>query len=197
MDVTRRALAGGGTKDNSIPATLPTGSARPPPRRKQSRCACSSIQFRKRKDWKQGPQFELTKEDAVHMQLQALMDNNKPFADHGIEVLYRFASFDPFQRSNYFGRMTDLGQFERFRRMFHSAAFKPLLGHTQHSLLSTLQVSEHRWRQRVWVQGYRDFEQGTYSFNLVQRFGGRYDGIWFTESLHADACADGGPRDVC
>ena len=57
--------------------------------RRSSRCACSSIQFRKRKDWKLGPQFELTKEDAVQMQLQALQENNQPFVDHGIEVLYR------------------------------------------------------------------------------------------------------------
>lgn len=54
------------------------------------------------------------------------------------------------------------------------------------------QVSEFRWRQRVWVKGFREFEEGTYSFNLVQSFGGRYDGIWFTESLHADACNEPG-----
>ena len=40
---------------------------------------------------------------AVHPQMQALRDNNVPRVDHGIEVLYRFAAFDPFQRSHYFG----------------------------------------------------------------------------------------------
>jgi hypothetical protein len=38
-----------------------------------------------------------------HVVLQALRDNNVPRVDHGIEVLYRFAAFDPFQRSHYFG----------------------------------------------------------------------------------------------
>jgi hypothetical protein len=35
--------------------------------------------------------------------LQALQLNNMPYANHGIEVLYRFARFDPFCRSEYFG----------------------------------------------------------------------------------------------
>ncbi len=34
---------------------------------------------------------------------QSLRENNKPYADHGVEVLYRFANFDPFQRAKYFG----------------------------------------------------------------------------------------------
>lgn len=35
-------------------------------------------------------------------------------------VMYRFAAFDPFERSKFFGRSFDLGQFERFRRVFHT-----------------------------------------------------------------------------
>lgn len=30
-----------------------------------------------------------------------------------VQVLYKFANFDPFARSSYFGRSLDLGQFER------------------------------------------------------------------------------------
>jgi hypothetical protein len=41
--------------------------------------------------------------DGVHVVLQALRDSNVPRVDYGIEVLYRFAAFDPFQRSHYFG----------------------------------------------------------------------------------------------
>ena len=35
--------------------------------------------------------------------MQALQINNDPWVDHGVEVLYRFAAFDPFERSTYFG----------------------------------------------------------------------------------------------
>ena len=34
---------------------------------------------------------------------QALQCNNEPSRDHGVEVLYRFADFDPFARCWYFG----------------------------------------------------------------------------------------------
>lgn len=87
-----------------------------------------SFRPRKRSDWQIGPSFELSGEQAVLTQLevsdtwqaspveadgdalvtkgsalQALQRNNDPSPDHGIEVLYRFANFDPFTRSNYFG----------------------------------------------------------------------------------------------
>lgn len=46
-----------------------------------------------------GPCSDYSREQAIQMQLQALRDNDKPYFDHGIEVLYRFANIDPFQRS--------------------------------------------------------------------------------------------------
>ncbi len=56
--------------------------------------------------------------------LQALAANNKPYPDHGIEVAYRFAGFDPFARSQYFGISLDLGQFERYRRIFYTPLYR-------------------------------------------------------------------------
>ena len=51
--------------------------------------------------------IRLIPELAQHMKrffaLQSLQVNNTPYRDHGIEVLYRFADFDPFQRTRYFG----------------------------------------------------------------------------------------------
>ncbi|THG04080.1 hypothetical protein TEA_025402 [Camellia sinensis var. sinensis] len=49
-------------------------------------------------------------EEAVQCQLDALMFNDQPRPDYGIEVMYRFAGFDPFERSTYFGPFFDLGQ---------------------------------------------------------------------------------------
>ena len=49
------------------------------------------------------------------------------------------------------------------------------------------QVSELQWRQRVRIQGYKG-DAGIFEFMMTQRFGGRYDGIWFTEQLVADDC---------
>jgi hypothetical protein len=76
---------------------------------------------------------------------QALQANDQPRYDHGIEVMYRFANFDPFQRSRYFGKSFDLGQFERFRRIMHIPAYTPLLNHESWQVLSTLKVCLSSW----------------------------------------------------
>eukprot|EP00270_Netrium_digitus_P006398 TRINITY_DN1885_c0_g1_i3.p2 TRINITY_DN1885_c0_g1~~TRINITY_DN1885_c0_g1_i3.p2 ORF type:complete len:240 (+),score=28.23 TRINITY_DN1885_c0_g1_i3:34-720(+) len=128
-----------------------------------------------------GPSLEFSAEDAVEAQLSALKTNDVPYADHGIEVMYRFAGFDPFERSRYFGRQFDLGQFERFRRIFHHSTYRAFLGHTESRVLSTFFINE-----RVWVRGVRPGEEETFEFTLVQRVGGSWDGIWFTESVVHD-----------
>jgi len=133
-----------------------------------------------------GPTFDLTAEQVVLVQLNALQENDTPYADHGVEVMYRFAGFDPFKRSEYFGPMFDLGQFERFRRILHHASFRVLLHHTDRRILSSLFLTEHRYKQRVWVVGARPGEEEIYELTLVQRVGGNWDGCWLTESLRHD-----------
>lgn len=147
-----------------------------------------------RKSAKLAPSFLLTREDAVVAQLKALMHNNFPTNDHGIEVMYRFAGFDPWERSTYFGgpgsRALDLGQFERFRRLFYTSCYTTLLNHTEHEFLSSLEVDEGVWKSRVLVKnGYRK-EENTYEFTMTQRFGGKYDGVWYCTQLTCDGCCD-------
>lgn len=52
---------------------------------------------------------------------------------------------------------------------------------------SSLELDERTWKARVHIikRGGRE-EARTYEFTLVQRLGGVYDGIWFTQSLIAD-----------
>ncbi|XP_062164326.1 uncharacterized protein LOC133871008 isoform X3 [Alnus glutinosa] len=57
-----------------------------------------------------GPRLNFSAEEAVQCQLDALKYNDQPRQDYGIEVMYRFAGFDPFERSTYFGPFFDLGQ---------------------------------------------------------------------------------------
>ncbi|KAK8465494.1 hypothetical protein PHAVU_009G096100 [Phaseolus vulgaris] len=125
-------------------------------------------------------------EDAVHYQLEALKNNDQPREDYGIEVMYRFAGFDPFERSTYFGPFFDLGQFERFRRIFHHSTYRVLLGHKERKIMSTLFVEENKYKQRVWFRGSRPEEEEIFQFTMVQRVGGCWDGYWLTESLLHD-----------
>ncbi|KAK9682004.1 hypothetical protein RND81_10G043200 [Saponaria officinalis] len=125
-------------------------------------------------------------EEAVSHQLDALKYNDQPHQDYGIEVMYRFAGFDPFERSTYFGPHFDLGQFERFRRIFHHSSYRVLLGHKERKILSSLWVKENHFKQRVWVRGTRPAEEEIFEFTMLQRLGGSWDGYWLTESVHHD-----------
>lgn len=136
------------------------------------------------------PQLSLSKEEAIVAQIKALQHNNFPYTDHGIEVLYRFANFSPWERSHYFGRSLDLGQFERFRRIFYTSCYSPLLGLTKYEFLSSLELSEESWRARILVTNDYRKEERTYEFTMKQRVGGRYDGVWFCHSLICDGCDD-------
>lgn len=146
-----------------------------------------------------GPSYGLTWEQAIEVQLAALRKNDRDdtgarHPDHGIEVLYRFADFSPFERARYFGRSLDLGQFERFRRVMHSPHYRPLLNHAHATTLSTLKLSERCWRARILVaasdggssSGLVPAEERVYEVTMVQRLGGVYDGWWFTSQLVAE-----------
>ncbi|KAK4741708.1 hypothetical protein SAY87_025296 [Trapa incisa] len=139
-----------------------------------------------------GPRLNFTAEEAVQHQLDSLKFNDQPRQDYGIEVMYRFAGFDPFERSTYFGPFFDLGQFERFRRIFHHSAYRVLLGHRDRRILSSLFAKENQYKQRIWVQGARPEEEGIFEFTMVQRVGGSWDGYWLTESLLHDGNAFSG-----
>ncbi|KAJ6816798.1 uncharacterized protein M6B38_415850 [Iris pallida] len=133
-----------------------------------------------------GPRLNFSAEQAVECQLDALKFNDQPRQDYGVEVMYRFAGFDPFERSTYFGPFFDLGQFERFRRIFHHSTYRVLLGHKERKVLSSLWVKENRFKRRVWIQGSRPEEEEVFQFTMVQKIGGSWDGYWLTESVLHD-----------
>ncbi|KAK8340529.1 hypothetical protein V6Z11_A08G107500 [Gossypium hirsutum] len=120
-----------------------------------------------------GPRLTFSAEEAVQHQLDALKYNDQPRQDYGIEVMYRFAGFDPFERSTYFGPFFDLGQFERFRRIFHHSSYRVLLGHKERKILSSLFVKENQFKQRVWILGSRPNEDEIFEFTMVQLVFGR------------------------
>ncbi|XAR70933.1 hypothetical protein NMG60_11027978 [Bertholletia excelsa] len=130
-----------------------------------------------------GPRLEFGAEEAVSCQLDALMLNNQPRLDNGIEVMYQFARIDPFGLSTYFGRFVDLGKFESFRRVFHHSSYRVLLGHKERKILSSLYINENQYKQRVWICGSRPEEEEIFQFTMIQRIGGSWDGYWLTESL--------------
>lgn len=137
------------------------------------------------------PSYFLTREQALEAQLKALKANNFPINDHGIEVLYRFAGIDPWSRSTYFGgRSLDLGQFERFRRIWYTKCYITLVNHSEHDLISSLEVSEDLWKARVHVENEYRKEEATYEFTFQRQLGGLKDGAWYCTQLRCDGCDD-------
>lgn len=143
---------------------------------------------RPKKPSKLEPSFWLSREDALEAQLKALQHNNFPHHDAGIEALYRFAAFDPFARTNYFGVNLDLGQFERFRRIFYTPYYVTLLNLSAWEVTSSLEVSDRLWVARVHVDNSYRKEGRDYQFAMERRLGGRYDGVWYCAKLLAEGC---------
>lgn len=79
-----------------------------------------------------------------------------------------------------------LVQFERFKRVFATPSFQPLLSHESCVVLSTLVFGDDA-RQRVFVRGPRPRETAFYTMTLKRRLGGLRDGVWFTKSLRCDS----------
>ena len=46
-----------------------------------------------------------------------------------------------------------------------------------------MQVSDHKWKQRVEILGSRPDDAGSFTFTMVQRVGGHFDGVWSVLNL--------------
>ncbi|CAN1850036.1 hypothetical protein LINPERHAP1_LOCUS39662 [Linum perenne] len=155
---------------------------------------------RKRPD---GPRLNFSAEEAVEYQLDALKHNDQPREDYGIEV-YVLGNFhfpipiflhhlDLILSRVGQDLILTVGQFERFRRIFHHSTHRVLLGHKERTILSSLLVEENQFKQRVLVRGNHTEEEDIFQFTMVQRIGGLLDGYWLTESvLHDGDVFDGG-----
>ncbi|KAM7259418.1 hypothetical protein ACFE04_015159 [Oxalis oulophora] len=139
-------------------------------------------------------QHKFSVEEAIKHQLDALKYNDQPRPDYRIEVMYRFAGFDPFERSTYFGWFFDLGQFERFRRIYHHSTYRVLLGHKERKILSK-QIQATSLGLRKSSTGGRNipihYGPGLLlpGFVIVMkgnRIGGSWDGYWLIESVLND-----------
>jgi hypothetical protein len=134
-----------------------------------------------------GPSLWLSPEDAVVAQLTALRACDAPYRGAGIETCYRHADIDPWRRSSYFGPPLDLGQFERYRRIFYTPFYQALVRNTEFELLSALATDEDEWSARVRVRSARPMPQcrdeGVFVFKLRRKVGGRWDGGEFGSVL--------------
>ena len=92
----------------------------------------------------------------------------------------------------------DLGQFERFRRMFHSRTYAILINHRVATILSSMEfegdpegaagVRPRLFKQRVLVESRGG--SGVFELTLRREAEGRRKGCWLVHSFIADEQGD-------
>lgn len=118
------------------------------------------------------PSPDLSPEDVVRLQVEALQNNDEPHPDAGIEAAFRFAS--PANR-----RAT--GPLERFTAMVKGQAYSAMLGF-ERAEYGEMRVEGDQAAQRVTLVQ-PDGRRVSYVFGLSKQSGGEYDGCWMTDSV--------------
>ncbi|MBX2869594.1 MAG: hypothetical protein KTR18_13005 [Acidiferrobacterales bacterium] len=118
------------------------------------------------------PNPEYLPDEVVGIQMRALGNNDKPFADAGIEVTFRFAS----PRNK-----VSTGPLERFTNLFDSPAYRSMLNH------ATLEVGEAEIRNDqarvpVTIES-NDGRRIVYLFALSLQSEEPYLNCWMTDSV--------------
>jgi hypothetical protein len=122
----------------------------------------------------QQPSAELTAQDVVRIQLEALKYNDDQ--NRGIEIVYRFAS--P-------GNKRYTGPLPRFITMISAAAYRPLLNHTAVEY-GEIEVAGDQAAQRVSIAA----EGGmlvVYVFLLSRQKGIECNGCWMTDAVFVES----------
>ena len=107
------------------------------------------------------PSISLSAREALAVQLDALGANAND-VNLGVITLYNYALFNPWSRSDYFGRRLDLGQLERFRNVLHTQPYRILLRNSSWGIISSMSPSERDKVFRVWVEGFRPGEKAQF-----------------------------------
>ena len=118
------------------------------------------------------PTPSLTPQDVVRIQLGALADNDRPYADAGIELTFRFAS--PKNK-----RMT--GPLQRFIHIVRNPVYAPMIDHLRAEFGATDIIGARALVSVVLTAS--DLSQAAYVFSLSQQQGGEYDRCWMTDSV--------------
>ena len=127
------------------------------------------------------PSPDLSPEEVVRLQVEALQHNDEPHPDAGIEAAFRFAS--PANK-----RAT--GPLERFTEMVKGPAYGAMLGF-ERAEYGEMRVDGDQAAQRVTLVQ-PDGRRVSYVFGLSKQSGGEYDRCWMTDSVMRETAM---PRD--
>ena len=118
------------------------------------------------------PSPDLTPEEVVRLQLEALQTNDDPYDDAGIATVFRFAS--P-------GNRAATGPLDRFTRMVHGPTYRDMLGF-ETALYGAMRIESDRAVQSVTLV-HAGGRRVSYVFGLSRQTGGPCDGCWMTDAV--------------
>lgn len=128
------------------------------------------------------PSPDLSPEEVVRIQVEALQRNDEPTPDAGIEAAFRFASPSNRQAT---------GPLARFSRMIRGG-YSDMLGFVR-AEYGAIRVDGRQAVQPVTlVQA--DGRRVTYVFGLSRQQGGPYDGCWMTDGVAEQPASVNGLR---
>ena len=132
------------------------------------------------------PNPEISPEQVVQFQVNALQHNDDPQADSGIERAFRFAS-----PSN----KTAIGPLEKFARIVKSDAYSPMLNNVSSSIVGS-ETKGDRARVAVKISAATG-RQVTYVFILSRQTEGEFSNCWMTDAvLPVDEDKDSSDQDL-
>ena len=118
------------------------------------------------------PDPSLSPQDVVSIQIEALRNNDIPYADRGIEVTFNFAS--PANK-----RVT--GPLDRFKVMVRNPNYGPMINHRS-ARYENLMVEGDFARMDVILNSKKGDYLG-YRFILSRQHGNEYEGSWMTDAV--------------
>ena len=118
------------------------------------------------------PGIELQPEDVVRIVINALADNDKPYADAGIETTFAFAS--PANK-------VSTGPLDKFARMVKNDVYGIMVDHVESEFSKVVHDGNNAY-QLVQLKGKNGVEI-VFAFRLSRQLDGKFEGMWMTDAV--------------
>lgn len=117
--------------------------------------------------------------DVVRIVIEALAQNDRPYADAGIAITFAFAS--PANKVN-------TGPLLKFTQMVRTPTYGIMIDHVEHEFSEVVMMGSDAY-QMVKIRGMKGNE-AVFAFRLSQQAEGKYDGMWMTDAVWPIASGD-------
>ena len=125
------------------------------------------------------PGFDQQPADVVRIVIEALAQNDEPFANAGIATTFAFAS--PANKVN-------TGPLPKFTQMIRTPAYGIMIDHLEHEFSEVVLMGVQAY-QMVKIRA-SSGAGAVFAFRLSQQQGGEFDGMWMTDAVWPVATGD-------